>query len=94
MLTAAEAPAVVPGLFDFSGFVEPQPELAPREYRVGEAKPHIEVGFFRDYVAREGRNSLGDAGEMLALRSEQERLSRSGHDRLAASGARFQEARR
>lgn len=75
---------MVPGPFDFSGFVEPQPELAPREYRATEAKPHIAVGFFRDYVTCEGRNiSLGNAGEMLALRYEQERLSRSGHDRLA-----------
>lgn len=83
-LAAAEAPVVVPGPFDFSGFVEPQPELAPREYRVKEAKAHTTVGFLRDYVAREARNiSLGVAGEMLALRYEQERLSRSGHDRLA-----------
>jgi hypothetical protein len=83
-LAAAEAPAVVPGPFDFSGFLEPQPELAPREYRVQEAKAHTALGFFRDYMAREARNiSLGDAGEMLALRYEQERLSRSGHDRLA-----------
>lgn len=87
-LSAAEAPAAVPTHLDFADFEEPKPDFQAHEPAVAEAQQaygdRFEAGFFRDYAAREARNtSLGKAGEELILRYEQERLSRGGHDKLA-----------
>jgi len=87
-LVAAEAPAVSPSHVDFSGFEVAKPELESREQMIAEpAGPYgrgNRIGIRRDYLARESRNlSLGAAGELLALRFEQERLSRAGFERLA-----------
>ncbi|PTX98519.1 DUF3883 domain-containing protein [Opitutus sp. ER46] len=84
---AAEAPAVVPEDTDFSRFEEAKPELEVAEVVEEPTAPYDSqriVAGRRDYVGREARNaSLGAAGEKLALRYEQERLSRLGHDQLA-----------
>lgn len=86
-LAATEAPAAAPVHWDFANFEDTKPELIPPRYEVAQSKPErppLQQGFFRDYLAREARNSsLGRAGEELAFRYEQNRLSRAGHDRLA-----------
>lgn len=86
---AAEAAATVPIHCEFENFVVGQP--AARQTRGSASETAIAPGVYlervirRDYWAREAQNrSLGLAGELLALRYEQERLSRAGEDRLAA----------
>jgi hypothetical protein len=88
LLSAAEAPAVPPSHLDFSSFEVPKPVLEPRSRNVAETAESYggvsRAAIRRDYLAREAQNlSLGLAGELLAVRFEQERLSRAGHERLA-----------
>lgn len=87
-LAAAEAPAVAPRHIDFTAFEEAKPDRMRPNTAVEESGASFGSrrgrGCFRDYLAREARNSsLGRAGEELALRYEQERLSRAGFERLA-----------
>lgn len=87
--SATDAMAVVPDHFDFKDFLDVQPPILtryPQKTQTGESLilKDWAVAYKRDYLAREARNaSLGRAGEELAFRYEQERLSRLGHDRLA-----------
>jgi hypothetical protein len=87
---AAEAMAVVPEHVDLNTlWVKPPEGRTADAARVAETptpydtrQPHRLIR--RDYAALEARNrSLGLTGELLALRYEQFRLSRLGHDRLA-----------
>jgi hypothetical protein len=87
---AAEAMAVVPEHVDLHTLWVDPPEPPPAgTARAAESaipydirQPHRLIR--RDYAALEARNrSLGLTGELLALRYEQFRLSRLGHDRLA-----------
>ena len=87
---AAEAMAVVPEHVDFDTLWVDPPEVSTAvAARVAEMAPAYDVRqphrlIRRDYAALEARNrSLGRTGELLALRYEQFRLSRLGHDRLA-----------
>ena len=85
LLTAAvDQPAVAPSYFDFSGFLveAPQPVNEVREqaamYQL--KRPQLQ----RDYAAREASNrKLGEAGELLVLGFERQRLITAGCDRLA-----------
>ena len=87
---AAEAMAVVPEHVDLQTlWVEPPAAPAGGAMQVAEPAPPYTTGhprrlIRRDYAALEARNrSLGQTGELLALRFEQFRLSRLGQDRLA-----------
>jgi hypothetical protein len=87
---AAEAMAVVPEYLDFDTVWVDPPEVSTAvAARVAETSPLYNIRqphrlIRRDYAALEARNrSLGLTGELLALRYEQFRLSRLGHDRLA-----------
>lgn len=87
---AAEAIAVLPEHVDLDSLWDDPPEATPAiPARMSETGPLYDVRqphrlIRRDYAALEARNrSLGLTGELLALRYEQFRLSRLGHDRLA-----------
>lgn len=89
-LAAAEAPAATPKHLDFSHFeftvpaqsAEMEPGFREHQAPYGEK---LRIAQKRDYAAREARNSsLGLAGEELAVQFEKYRLSKLGHDSLAA----------
>ncbi len=89
-LAAAEAPAAVPEHFDFNGFEVSAPTSA-EDWEPSVREPQATYGerprvaLRRDYAAREAHNSsLGRAGEELVLNFEKYRLSKAGHENLAA----------
>jgi hypothetical protein len=80
-MSAVERPAQVPDAEDFSQLRTPPPQ---RETRVREEEARFSVAVRRDYLERESRNrSLGQAGELFALRFERWRLMQAGRERLA-----------
>lgn len=89
-LAAAETPAAVPEHFDFRGFEVSAPTKAEdwepgvQEYQAAYGE-RPRVALRRDYAAREAHNtSLGSAGEELIFNFERYRLSKAGHENLAA----------
>jgi hypothetical protein len=82
-LGAAQQQFVPPLTQNFAAMLEDPPKLelsdsARSEYRAPRRAMH------RDYIAREAANrSLGEAGEILVVEYERDRLFRSGHRRLS-----------
>lgn len=86
LIAAVDQPAVVPTHFDFSDFLVAPPSPANgggvREPSVGYQlqRPQLQ----RDYAAREASNrKLGEAGELLMVGYERQRLIMAGCDHLA-----------
>lgn len=86
LLTAAvDQPAIVPTHFDFSDFLVARPEPATNSVREPTIayrlqRPQLQ----RDYAAREASNrKLGEAGELLVLGYERQRLIMAGCHHLA-----------
>ncbi|HHQ4593707.1 TPA: DUF3883 domain-containing protein [Aeromonas veronii] len=84
LIAAVDQPAIVPTHFDFSDFLQdpPSPVNRVREptpgYRL--QRPQLQ----RDYAAREATNrKLGEAGELLVLGFERQRLIMAGCRHLA-----------
>jgi len=81
--SAVERPAVVAEHADFERVLTqppPRPTLAVRE----PPPKHLQVPVKRDYFAREAQNrSLGEAGELFALKFERWRLVQQGVGQLA-----------
>ncbi len=81
-----EQPAAKPaGIHDLLAIqVAPPAQARKRSDIVSEDPPRVRVATRRNYLELEVRNqSLGNAGEELALEFEHERLWRSGHKHLA-----------
>ena len=82
-ISAAEQPAVMPLVPDFSFVIESPPFIT----EVSEPRAAYSVrnkGIQRDYLAREARNrSLGAAGEEFVIAYERSRLQKLGSPRLS-----------
>ncbi len=82
-----ERPAEVPSVPDvLSSLVSPPTRVTPRSLRENPWKrTRARAAPTLDYLEREARNrALGEAGELFAIRFEQERLARAGQERLAS----------
>lgn len=80
----ADRPIVVPEVPDVLAVVTEPPTMPAGVRMVADANP-ARSGLLTNYLEREARNqSLGAAGELFILGYERERLSRLGHERLAA----------
>lgn len=83
-----QAPAEVPSVPDvLASLVNPPTKTpAPRSLQENPWKrARARAAPTVDYLEREARNrALGEAGELFAIRFEQERLARAGHERLAS----------
>ena len=81
----ADRPTVTPEVGDILSILTDKPEARePKPSRTEDAAVH-RVWTPVNYMERESRNrSLGEAGELLVLQYEQERLSREGKESLAA----------
>jgi len=76
---AAEQPAIVPGIPDFSGLLVPAPVAAEAADADRALHPRRSEGLRRDYLALEARNrSLGLAGEEYVVDYERHRLQEIG----------------
>jgi hypothetical protein len=81
---AVQTPAVEPEVEDFERVLVPLPK-PKNEPRAAEPVPgYVRAPIRRDYLEREARNrSLGEAGELFALRFERWRLIKAGREQLA-----------
>lgn len=81
---AVQTPAVEPEVKDFERVLVPLPKSRTVPSAAERVPGYVRAPIRRDYLERESRNrSLGEAGELFALRFERWRLIRAGAGQLA-----------
>jgi hypothetical protein len=83
-LGAVQQEFVPPLPRDFTQMLEPPPTMKAADRVQDEYRAARRAGQHRDYIAREAANrSLGEAGEVLVVEYERDRLRRLGQSRLS-----------
>ena len=81
---AVQRPAVEPEMADFEDVQTEAPEAPDNNVVREQSRAYLHGPVRRDYLEREARNrTLGQAGELLALRFEKWRLQRLGAEQLS-----------